>query len=69
MPIPTPRVAVAKIGRAVQQRDSLAERDARSELAAAKIDDAISRALSASAVPLKPEHAEALAARLQAAAR
>lgn len=69
MSIPTPRVAVAKIGRAVQQRDPLAERDARSELAAAKIDDAITRSLSAAAVPLKIEHAEALAARLRAAAR
>lgn len=69
MSIPSPRVAAAKIGRAVRFGDARAEREARSELAAAKIDDAITRTLSASAAPLRRDHATELAARLQAAAR
>ena len=63
------RIAVAAIGRAVQRGDASAERSTRSDLAAAKIDHAITAALTASGAALKREHAAHLAARLNGAAR
>ncbi|WP_353113874.1 hypothetical protein [Microbacterium sp.] len=69
MSIPASRIAVAAIGRAVRRGDASAERSARSDLAAAKIDHAITDALTASGASLKREHAAQLAARLNGAAR
>ncbi|WP_336643365.1 hypothetical protein [Microbacterium sp. MMO-113] len=69
MSIPSSRIAVAAIGRAVRAGDPIAERSARSDLAAAKVDRAITDALSASGARLKPEHAAQLSARLQGGAK
>lgn len=69
MSIPSSLIAVAAIGRAVRAGDPVAERSARSDLAAAKVDRAITDALTVSGVPLKPEHAAQLTARLQGGAR
>lgn len=69
--IGTPRVEASRLGPIIQRYGPASpEANAqRSRLAAAKVDRAITDALAASGAPLKPEHAAALAARLQGGAR
>lgn len=66
-----PREATSRLGAAVRYHgpDSPQAVDARRDLAAAKISASIDSALIAAAAPLKTEHAAALAARLNGAAR
>lgn len=66
--IPSPRVAVAAIGRASQKKDAEGVRDARRQLAAAKINDAITRSLKA-ADGLHADQVKILIARLKEFAR